>query len=339
MTDPDGPRVHPDGALVDLVTGLLGAVRRWAPLGTGLDHHAWQADTDEASWVIRQPTATGGASGDAGPEVRLTGAARAAGLRWVPELRELPPLPGQPAGVTAHRLVPGRPLLDVLAERIDGPPLSERDLVRIGRQLGGFVAALGGLTADALDLPVDVPDAAEWLASTAAAFDDARSALDPDQRAAVERFLAAPPPRFPDAGHLVVAHHDLGAEHVLVDRSLAVTGIIDWTDAAVTDPAADLGRVLRDLGDAAFRSAAIAWTTPVNSNIGREMSLGDISRPNGAGAAGSGWFGQPAAGPGPLVREVPRDRGPRLRPGPSTGHRAVCRPPGAAPVRTARALT
>lgn len=261
VSDVDGTGTRPDPALVDLVTGLLGAVRRWGRLGTGLDHHTWQADTDDATWVIRAPTAGGGAGPDAGPEARLTQAARAAGLRWAPELRALPPLPGQPAGVTAHRLVPGRPLLEILAARGDGRAPGERDLVRIGRQLGSFIAALGQLPAGELALPVDPPDPGEWLASTAAALDDARPVLHPDRIAAIERFLAAPPPRFPDVGHLVVAHHDLGAEHVLVDRSLAVTGVIDWTDAAVTDPAADHGRILRDLGEAAHRAATIAWSS------------------------------------------------------------------------------
>ena len=44
-------------------------------------------------------------------------------------------------------------------------------------------------------------------------------------------------------------HNDLGAEHLLVDPAdLTVTGVIDWTDAAIADPAAEAGRLLRDLG-------------------------------------------------------------------------------------------
>jgi aminoglycoside phosphotransferase (APT) family kinase protein len=40
----------------------------------------------------------------------------------------------------------------------------------------------------------------------------------------------------------VVAHADLGAEHILeLDGTL--TGIIDWSDAAITDPALDLARL------------------------------------------------------------------------------------------------
>jgi aminoglycoside phosphotransferase (APT) family kinase protein len=54
----------------------------------------------------------------------------------------------------------------------------------------------------------------------------------------------------------VLAHNDLGAEHVFVDPiTTRITGIIDWSDAAITDPACDLGRIWRDLGFAAFQCA------------------------------------------------------------------------------------
>ena len=73
-------------------------------------------------------------------------------------------------------------------------------------------------------------------------------------RAAVEAFLGeAPPEPAPD---LVLAHDDLGIEHVLVDPDThAVTGVIDWTDAALVDPAVDPGRILRDLGPDALDTA------------------------------------------------------------------------------------
>ncbi len=57
------------------------------------------------------------------------------------------------------------------------------------------------------------------------------------------------------------SHNDLGCEHVLVDSQQGeVTGVIDWSDAAIVDPAKDLGLVLRDLGpdalDVALSAAA-----------------------------------------------------------------------------------
>ena len=68
-----------------------------------------------------------------------------------------------------------------------------------------------------------------------------------DQRRRVELFLASPVP--PEDAALTFCHNDLGSEHVLAseDRS-ALTGIIDWSDAAIADPARDVGRLLRDFG-------------------------------------------------------------------------------------------
>jgi aminoglycoside phosphotransferase (APT) family kinase protein len=54
----------------------------------------------------------------------------------------------------------------------------------------------------------------------------------------------------------VFCHNDLGIEHVLVaPDSGAITGVIDWSDAALTDPARDFGLVHRDLGPAALAAA------------------------------------------------------------------------------------
>lgn len=52
-------------------------------------------------------------------------------------------------------------------------------------------------------------------------------------------------------------HQDLGIEHLLVDSGRLV-GVIDWTDAALADPARDLGLLLRDLGRPALRATGVA---------------------------------------------------------------------------------
>jgi aminoglycoside phosphotransferase (APT) family kinase protein len=60
----------------------------------------------------------------------------------------------------------------------------------------------------------------------------------------------------------VLSHNDLGIEHVLAEPDVAdprVTGVIDWGDAAVTDPAYDFGLVQRDLGPAALDAALAAY--------------------------------------------------------------------------------
>jgi aminoglycoside phosphotransferase (APT) family kinase protein len=69
----------------------------------------------------------------------------------------------------------------------------------------------------------------------------------PPDRPAIEAFLDGPLPAPPAS--LAFCHNDLGIEHVLVEpQTMAITGVIDWSDAAVADPARDLGLILRDLG-------------------------------------------------------------------------------------------
>ncbi len=70
-------------------------------------------------------------------------------------------------------------------------------------------------------------------------------------RRQVEDFLAHPLPV--ERGVVASCHNDLKAEHVLVDAGAnAVTGVIDWTDAAIADPAYDLAPIYRDLGPEVF---------------------------------------------------------------------------------------
>ncbi|MFD0598555.1 phosphotransferase [Catellatospora coxensis] len=78
--------------------------------------------------------------------------------------------------------------------------------------------------------------------------------VPPAHRRAVAEFFDSPPP---ERGHdLVFSHNDLGIEHVLVDPAgWTVTGVIDWSDAALVDPAYDFGLLHRDLGPVALRAA------------------------------------------------------------------------------------
>jgi aminoglycoside phosphotransferase (APT) family kinase protein len=76
----------------------------------------------------------------------------------------------------------------------------------------------------------------------------------------LESFLAATPPL--DGARESFCHNDLGAEHILVDDAGRIAGVIDWTDAATTDPAYDWGLVLRDLGPAVVAEALTQYGLP-----------------------------------------------------------------------------
>ncbi len=123
------------------------------------------------------------------------------------------------AGILAYPLLPGRPLLDRPAP------------AGLARPLGRFLRALHAIDGTGLAEP-DTADPAEWLE-------------DLDGPPALLRVVHATVP--PPAARTVLAHADLGAEHLL-ERDGVLTGVIDWTDAAITDPALDFARLLRDFG-------------------------------------------------------------------------------------------
>jgi aminoglycoside phosphotransferase (APT) family kinase protein len=150
-------------------------------------------------------------------------------------------------GCLAYRPLPGVPLID-LRHAVDPAP--------VAAVLGDLVAALyavpPGEVSDVVELDDDPP--AQWLTDAVRDHAAAERAVPGQHRAAVEAFLADPAPA--PAACPVLAHDDLGIEHVLVDPGThAVTGIIDWTDAALVDPAVDPGRILRDLGPDALDTA------------------------------------------------------------------------------------
>ena len=111
-------------------------------------------------------------------------------------------------GCVIQRRIPGRPLLEL--------PRAER--ARFAPQLLEFAAVVHAL--EGIDAPVDDTPPAEWDCA-----------------------LPAPAP----AERLTFIHGDLGAEHVFADSG-RITGVIDWGDAAIGDPAIDHGRLMRDFG-------------------------------------------------------------------------------------------
>jgi aminoglycoside phosphotransferase (APT) family kinase protein len=154
------------------------------------------------------------------------------------------------AGCLAYDLLPGVPLLDLPPEAV------LRHAEDVAGPLGEFLSVLHGLPLDRMARLVDPDEVAprEWLQEAVAYHATLADTVPPRHRDAVARFLAAEPPA---AGYEpVFSHNDLGAEHVLVNPATwRVTGVIDWTDAAIVDPAFDFGKLHRDLGPAALPAA------------------------------------------------------------------------------------
>ena len=146
---------------------------------------------------------------------------------------------GRPGAHFPHRFVGYRRITGAPAIGTDPGDLESADIERLGR----FLARLH-------DTPVDLVRASgvrdEPLADVLTELrDDGIASLDQVWKVApgapVDEWRAVleHPPSVPESAP-VLAHNDLAAEHILVDvKTRRVTGVIDWSDAAITAPAVD----------------------------------------------------------------------------------------------------
>lgn len=223
-------------------------VRRVTGLGEGLDNAAFEVDGE---LIVRT-------SKEADPAKRAASTRREADLlAAVAETSTLPvpePVFADPeAGAIAYRRLLGLPLMD---HPVAKPALLAPDLGRfLGRLHGTPLGRMEGL-AERDPYPM-----AAWLEDAEEDYRNISKRLPAEARRQIEGFLHNPPPAEPRV--LALCHNDLGAEHVLVDvEANAVTGIIDWTDTAITDPARDLALVYRDLGPEVCKLALAHYESP-----------------------------------------------------------------------------
>ena len=215
--------------------------------GAGWDHVAWRVTAaDGTAWIVRAASLLDPGDDDVGDavlEVAVMQLARTVLGDLVADAVVL----DASLGAIAHPRVPGVALQELVAAGAVPPAV----LAGLAGEIGGFVGALGALDPRRVGtpVPVDGDGFAPWYDELGTWRDEVADLLGPSELAAVSRFMARPAPPDPSPHDLVLAHGDLGAEHVLVDPATwRVTGIIDWSDAAVADPAAEAGRLLRDLG-------------------------------------------------------------------------------------------
>ncbi|RCV47552.1 aminoglycoside phosphotransferase [Marinitenerispora sediminis] len=156
--------------------------------------------------------------------------------------------------VVRHALVPGAP--------------TERPTAAHARQLGTFLRVLHATDAAAAvdrglpDAPATVLDRTETVCRFRAAV---LPLLPADLRDPARELLAG----VAECPADTVVHGDLGPEHVLADDS-GLTGVIDFSDAHVGDPAIDLAWAL--FGTPAEFAAALADAYAVSPGL-RERAL------------------------------------------------------------------
>jgi aminoglycoside phosphotransferase (APT) family kinase protein len=160
-----------------------------------------------------------------------------------------------------HRKLDGRPLQTAAR----GP----------AEQLGDFLGALHAFpVARAARLSVPVRDADGAIADTRRFADECERLvvplLDEEERAIAaamfEDFFVLTSAR---AFETVLIHADLGPEHILC-RDDEISGVIDWSDSRVGDPALDFAWLLYGL-DAAFAEALLrryGRSRPIDESLG-----------------------------------------------------------------------
>lgn len=220
------------------------------PLGEGLDNLAYEVNGELIVRLRKEPDPARLRN-----EARLLAAVASVSPVPVPE----PAFTAAEQGWMAYAKLPGVPLLYLPRQQRTAHATS------IAATLGELLTALHAVPVDRMAELVDTADQslADWREEAAQTYATVAGQVPAAHRRPVEAFLAAP---LPDEVYTpVFSHNDLGIEHVLVDPVTgAVTGIIDWSDAAIVDPAYDFGLLYRDLGPVAARAAIGSYHTSAN---------------------------------------------------------------------------
>ncbi|MCX4814676.1 aminoglycoside phosphotransferase family protein [Streptomyces sp. NBC_01239] len=192
---------------------------------------------------------------------------REAALRQRRELRlrdlVRPCLPvAVPTSVAYGEWAPG--LTYTLDIKVPGRSGEDQDVSAVGE--ADLAELLTGLRevparqAETLGVPRAAPRSLEALRRTAERATERLAAADEFDAARLHQLtqpgaiqLAAQP------GTAVLVHHDLKGEHLVVSTDGRVRGVLDWTDAAVGDPAEDIAGLALAVGSpAAVRAATLA---------------------------------------------------------------------------------
>jgi aminoglycoside phosphotransferase (APT) family kinase protein len=219
------------------------AARRVRRIIEGGDHHAWSVDEDlVARFAV-----------DAAATAHLR---REVALRDLVRPRLAVPVPVAVAsgcwasglGFTLDRRLPG-----TSAEVAPLPPPAVA-------QLAGLLRGLAGVPIEAaarIGIPRQPPRDLHGLRRRV--LTAARRLLEADELTAAQlrRIQAAEPPLAAASERVVLVHGDLKGEHLLIDRG-RVSGVLDWTDAELGDPATDVAGLAIAVGAPAADLVAAA---------------------------------------------------------------------------------
>lgn len=222
------------------------AAARIETLDTGGEHHTVAVGDD---LVFRFPR-DGTIARKTAREVAVLAALAPAVPLPVPVVRYV----GRPSARFPYAFAGQRRIRGVMGEVLR-PPRGQWP--GLARQLGEFFTALHRFPrARAMDLglaPRPLEPAERLIAETVRHRDVIGAALPDGLREAAAPYLAGavlvPPSDSAATAALVVSHSDLKGEHIFVSPGgTEVTGVIDWSDAALCEPQVDLQDLLIWLG-------------------------------------------------------------------------------------------
>lgn len=251
------------------IRGPLGAalpradLERATPLGEGWGVIAYRVPDPGGDWAVRVPrgAAFAAVTGDLEREVRLLPRLEAAGLPTPRDARAVY-ADGALAAV-AHRVIEGEPLTPARLGR--------------GRRRAAFAAALGEFLTRLHAFPraearaAGVPELDLWADRYQSMLADGRAALGPRSRAWLDATIAS----FLAAGAMrgaprTLVHGDIAAAHLLA-RDGALTGVIDFGDALIADPALDFGGLLLAYGWPFSEQVLTAYGGDIDPHFRRRM--------------------------------------------------------------------
>jgi aminoglycoside 2''-phosphotransferase len=172
--------------------------------------------------------------------------------------------------IVGYRLIPGEPLM------LTRPEYHATQAAR----LGAFVSALHAVPVEeARRLGVVNRDAASLREAYRGFFATVRTNMLPLFTAQEQVAIVAFWSRYLDDDACftftpTLVHRDLVPEHVLFDPTTGhLTGVIDWGDAGIDDPAVDFAGVRRRLGEEFARQMLAAYRHSLDTTVLRRMDF------------------------------------------------------------------
>jgi aminoglycoside phosphotransferase (APT) family kinase protein len=170
-----------------------------------------------------------------------------------------------PMHFAGYAKLPGKPAVEIDTSRVSFDALAS--------QLGPFLSLLHRFpVADAERLGAQtsrLEDYFEEVRLSALAGMDMLEHIAPGGLAErVERYLEKLQRLSEAPWPLALTHHDLAAEHILLDDSGAsVTGVIDWGDVGIVDPTVDFVGLFTWGGTPFVRSVLASYDGPVDARV------------------------------------------------------------------------